>query len=63
MVQNGARHGRRAMATWLRGGRIYDGGAGGWRDGDIRIEGARFAAIGQAGTPSGDDTVIDVAGA
>lgn len=51
------------MAVWLRGGRICDVGEGRYRDGDIRIETGRITALGQAGRPSGDDRVIDVAGA
>ena len=51
------------MATWIRGGRVYDVATGAWRDGDIRIEKGVFAAVCAGGRPSGDDAVIDVAGA
>lgn len=51
------------MATWLRGGRVYDVATGAWRDGDIRIEGPQFVSVCEGGRPSGDDTVIDTAGA
>jgi len=51
------------MATWVRGGKVYDGAAGNWRDVDIRIEDTRFVTVGNAGKPSGDDFVVDVAGA
>jgi imidazolonepropionase-like amidohydrolase len=51
------------MATWVRGGRVYDVATGAWRDGDIRIEKGVFAAVCAGGKPSGDDTMIDVAGA
>ncbi len=48
------------MATWIRGGRLYDVRGGGWRDGDLRVVDGRIAAPG--GRPSGDDVVIDVEG-
>lgn len=49
------------MATWIRGGRLYDVSRGGWRDGDLCVVDGRIAAPG--GRPSGDDEVIDVEGA
>ena len=51
------------MAIWLRGGKLYDVGEGDWRDGDMRIERGRIADADASGRPSGDDAVIDAAGA
>ena len=36
------------MATWIRGGRVYDVHEAAYRDADIRIEEGRIAAIGAA---------------
>lgn len=51
------------MAVRVRGGKLYDVAEGGWRDGDLCIEGGRIADPAAAGRPLGDDMVIDVAGA
>ncbi len=51
------------MATWLRGGRLYDVVEGGYREADLKIERGRIAAMGGTGGPSADDRAIDVAGA
>ena len=51
------------MATWIRGGRLYDVTEGTWRDGDLRVEEGRIADSGASGRPTGDDSVIDVEGA
>ena len=51
------------MAIWLRGGRLYDVVEGVYRDADLRIERGRIAELGTTGRPSGDDPVVDAAGA
>ena len=51
------------MATWIRGGRLYDVVEGTWRDGDLRVDEGRIADRGASGRPMGDDRVIDVEGA
>ena len=51
------------MATWIRGGRLYDVAEGTWRDGDLRVDEGRIADRGASGRPMGDDRVIDVEGA
>ncbi len=51
------------MAAWIRGGQVYDVHTGTYQNSDIAIECGRIVSVGASGSPSGDDTVVDVAGA
>lgn len=51
------------MAAWIRGGQVYDVHTGEYREVDIQTQDGRITSLGASGSSSGDDTVVDVAGA